>query len=75
MSAARPIITYYAGARLPAHSTTPKAAARAASRKLLDGQYSQADIYNKDGRLLARLTFNKAGRYLTTAILHPRSFL
>lgn len=67
----RPIQTHYDDGRV-ARSTTPKAAARAAFRRLLDGDYKMADILSESGQQLAFITIYK--REISFQVVRPRAF-
>ena len=76
MATKRPIVTeYHWGAchtRL-AHATTPKAAARAAFRRIADGDFYSALIYNGK-RWVASVEGQLGGRVVLLTVHFPRSF-
>lgn len=74
MSRPRPVKAHYNGGRVSS-SATPRGAAIAAFRRVLDGDYLRADIY-VDGQLLATLragAFAGANR-VVTKLLYPNRF-
>lgn len=74
MATKRPIVTEYHGGacrmRL-AHATTPKAAARAAFRRINDGDFYSAFIYNGK-RWVA--TVERRNHIVALTVHFPRSF-
>ena len=72
MAAARPIKTHYNGGRV-ARSTRVKSAAKAAFRRLLDGDFNKAEIINDRNRMVATLSLVK-GQSVHLTIYSPRSF-
>ncbi len=53
MAKPRTTVIVYAGADRLAHATSPRAAVRSAVKRLVDGEYKKAEIYDETGRRVA----------------------
>ena len=56
MALPRPTTTVYAGSDRLAHATTPRAAVRSAVKRIANGDYARADVYNDHGKRVATVS-------------------